>query len=322
MKLLIVGVDGYSDRVFYDLELPASFVKTRLMPKSLFGRSKPSVQRDKSGKLAPHTGPNWSSIYTGVTPKIHGVDYGGWLNDQMSHGDLKVRSIWYEIRDHYKLGMIGMPITYPAFKCEWMISGFPNSRITENSVYPKDLKLGKGFKVDYGDGITSWRDDLIKNWDRGEYEKFVGIEDEKVDLAIKLNAVNPVDVLAFGTTIVDKSCHLFSLFSPQSFKIYKKVDSIIKRLFEAFNPEQMIVLSDHGFMAIKPIHNDKGFYLWYEESQTSSELRSIEIIETTKMILSALKLDIGMIGHKQGEKKYKQEDKDFILHNMKELGYL
>ena len=322
MKLLIVGIDGYSDRAYYDPEVPAPFLRRTLMPKAMFGTSKPYIQMNKKGRLDPHTGPNWSSIYTGVGPKVHGVDYGGWLFGHKSHGDLKVRSVWYEIRDHFRLGLVGMPITYPAFKCQWMVSGFPNSRITQKSVYPKDMKLGKDFRVDYGDGETNWRLRAEKYWDDGEFEMFVKIEEDKYELVKKLHAIDPVDVLAFGTTIVDRSCHLFSLFSKQSFQVYSVVDDLVKRLFEHFQPEQLIIVSDHGFRAIEGRHNDRGFYLWYDREQEKPEFKSIMITETTKMILAALELDQGMIGKQSKEEKYEQEDVEFIEHNMKELGYL
>jgi len=323
IKLLIVGIDGYSDRAYYDPEVPAAFLRRVLRPKSLLGTSKPFIQKDKSGRLDPHTGPNWSSIYTGVNPKVHGVDYGGWLFEHKSHGDLKVRSIWYDIRDKFRLGMVGMPVTYPAFECQWMISGFPNSRITPKSVYPHDLKLGKKFKVDYGDGETSWRDRLMEKWDEGEFAKFMNIEEEKFELVKKLHAIDPIDVLAFGTTVVDKSCHLFTLFSKQSFEVYRRVDSLVQRLFEHFEPEQVIIVSDHGFRAMEGRHNDHGFYLWYDRKNDKPEMKSIRITETTKMILTALELDWGMIGKEnKQEEKYEQEDVEFIEHNMRELGYL
>ena len=322
MKLLIIGIDGLSDRTYYDLDLPMKFIRDKLLPKSMYGTSKSFIQKNRQGKFDPHTGPNWSSIYTGVPPEVHGIDYGGWLFDHKGHGNLKVKSVWREISKRYKLGLIGMPITYPAFPCSWMMSGFPNSRVSPNSVYPPDLKMDKGFKTDYGDGKKGWKDNLRDTWDKGGAAKLFGIEDEKFHMAAKLHAVEPVDVLAFGTTVVDKVCHLFTLFSNQGFLTYRRVDILVKRLFEHYNPEQLIIVSDHGFRAIEGRHSPNGFYLWYDKEQEKSEIRTVSIIETTKMILTALDMDLDMIGKGSKEEEYEQEDKDFITQNMKELGYL
>lgn len=324
MKLLIIGIDGMSDRVFWDREFKMSFLRNSLMPKSLYGISIATVQQNQKGRFDPHTGPNWSTIYTGVDCKIHGVDYGGWLQKHKSHGDLKVQSIWYMIREYYELGLIGMPVTYPAFECEWMISGFPNSEVTKNSVYPKHMAKGlKGFMVDYGDGKTSWRNKLHDGWGKGESDKFFEIEFEKIKLARKLNAVNPVDVLAFGSTVVDKACHIFTMFSEPAMETYKKVDKMIAKLVEYFDPENVFIVSDHGFQAIKGRHAVEGIYLWYNKDNPIEDriTQPLSILDMAGMILTILEIKL-KTGMSSETTRYEQEDKEGIVNRLKQLGYL
>lgn len=327
MKLLVIGIDGMSDRAYWDREIPMPFLRNSLMPKSLYGTSVATVQQEtKEDRLAPHTGPNWSSIYTGVDCSVHGIDYGGWLRNHKSHGDLRVQSIWYMIRDHYALALMGMPVTYPAFKCEWMISGFPNSLVTKNSVWPEHMASGlikKGFMVDYGDGETSWRNKLHDDWRSGESKKFFRIEFQKITMAQKLNSVSPVDVLAFGTTVIDKACHIFGLFSPQAIETYKKVDKMVARLVEHFDPENVIICSDHGFQAVKARHAIEGFYLWYNKDHVPKEdnTMTVSILDIAGLILSVLEIELET-GKASVPIRYEQEDVVGIINRLKQLGYL
>lgn len=322
MKLLIIGLDGMSDRAYWDRDIPMTFMRNELMPKSFYGTSIATTQKNKEGRTDPHTGPNWSTIYTGVDSPEHGVDYGGWLQKHKSHGDLKVKSIWYTIREYYALGLIGMPVTYPAFECEWMISGFPNSLATKNSVYPKHMAPGlKKFMVDYGDGKTSWRDKLHSGWKKGESEKFFQIEFQKMELARKLHAIDPVEVFAFGSTIIDKSCHIFKLFSPQSIETYKKADKLIKMLVHNFNPENVIICSDHGFQSVIGRHAIEGFYLWYNQEIQQARRMQISIMDVYNLILTSLGIE-PKTKEPVTPVEYEQEDKEGIINRLKQLGYL
>jgi predicted AlkP superfamily phosphohydrolase/phosphomutase len=326
MKLLVVGLDGCSDRVWWDHEVPAPFIKQELIPHALYGTSISHVQMNREGRTDPHTGPNWASIYTGVSPDKHGIDYGGWMCDHKSHGSLFVKSIWYMIREQYKLALIGMPVTYPAFDCEWMISGFPNSSITKNSVYPKHLYQGlanSNFVVDYGDGHTLWRDKLYYGWKKGEGDKFIQIEFDKFELAKKLYATDPVDVLAFGITSIDKACHIFTMFSKQVDFVYKKVDKLIRKMVEHWKPEKVVIVSDHGFQAVIGRHNERGFYLVYDpEEKTFPRQEEIQIDVITGLILDTLDVSHYEIGKTVVPEEFEQEEKEAIENRYRNLGYL
>jgi len=325
MKLLIIGLDGCTDRVYWDREVLMPFVREVLIPRSMHGTSISEVQRNREGRYDPHTGPNWSSIYTGVPVKVHGVDYGGWVFDHKSHGSLKAKSVWYMIREKYNLGLMAMPITYPAFRCNWMISGFPNSTVTKYSVYPRHLYTGlkeKNFVVDYADGVSIWRDKLQKKWKRGEDESFMQIEFDKFEMAKKLYATDPVDVLAFGNTSIDKVCHIFGLFSKQAKYVYAKIDKLVQKMIEYFDPDNTIIVADHGFEAFSYRHNKNGFYLWNIKGSKRGVEEEIKIYETTKLILNALEMEHDEIGIEVDPEVFTQEEKEAIEYRYRQLGYL
>lgn len=269
IKLLILGFDGMSYRSIMSLikELPSL---QDLTQSSQYGLLR-SIKNPDDG--LPHTGPCWSTIYTGVLPQNHGVTEGGWLLSQKGYSDIKTKTIWEIINEKFKLGLMTMPITYPAFPIEgWMISGFPSPPNFEKCVYPNKLieLVPKDFKIDYVEGSSSGIGIERYRYTFNPVEQDL-IEESKIYLSEKLAQKYPTEVIAIGLTFLDRYGHTYPQYlennnlHPYTRHAYRKVNHYLKLTLEKFNPENIVICSDHGFekfgIPSNCQHDDAGFYL-------------------------------------------------------------
>ena len=146
-KLMVLGFDGMDFETVQE-------IKYGMIPK-LKKRAEWGVLKSISSTVAPtvpHTGPCWSSIYSGLTPDEHGITSGGWLLKHKTWQDLdkkRISLIFDEIGRHYSIGMMTMPVTFPARPVQgWMVSGFPAPLSLDKRFY-FNAKLPKNFIVEY-----------------------------------------------------------------------------------------------------------------------------------------------------------------------------
>jgi len=299
VKLLMMGIDGVSG--FYLSEVLKNPEKLPTFTK-LKDEGKLGVHRSiLSDANVPHSGPCWSSIYTGVEPKIHGVTSGGWTQGEQYFTNIKTITIFDIIGEKYTEWIWNMPITWPPRPINgYMISGFPTGG-KRDFFYPKSL----------GKDIPKWyKADNIPNDKKG----YIGtieakqLEADKLHLFFKLFEKYPTDVVFMGTSIVDVCCHR------NDYSIYYYIDQWIREALEFFEPENLVMTSDHGFLGTQ--HNIDAFYY------TSNGEVSKSIIDIPKIILKMLKLEKegykGII-KKNRRKVIKEENKE-IKKKIKDAG--
>ncbi len=275
MELLIVGFDGMSERIVrkYLAEFPNL---CRLCESSEYG-CLISVFAGRSH--VPHTGPAWTSSYTGVMPEVHGITTGGWLGEGVNYSDIKTITIWDLIQRQYSLGIMTMPITYPAPKINgWVISGFP-ANMDDHCFYPQEIRkyLKKGFQIDY---VSEETDLFNGSFDK---EKQDNIESQKVEILKSIYQDYETDVTAIGFTLLDRYNHLFPQFACDSSiaKFLTKVDTLLSRILYGRNKQ-----------------NDKKetYYKYHVLFELMTELTIDRSLEIHKNILHAYKFADRLLG--------------------------
>jgi len=279
VKLLVIGADGFAFRMLQRFGSKMPFLKA-ICEQAQWGQL---ISIAPGGAYQPFTGPAWATLYTGVLPETHGITTGGWLLEHMNYADIKTITIWEIIQETYRLGLFTMPMTYPPFPLNgWIVSGFPAPAEMAKCVYPRDIlgALPQHFRIDYCDGREEyvWR----SNYDRSTQLEILRVQ---VNTAITLAGMHPVDVLAFGTTILDRYGHVYPLYQnrflariplrlalPQNNLLtgsilnmvskcvdshlktceellegYTALDQALQTLYEQLNPEMLFLFSDHGF---------------------------------------------------------------------------
>ena len=277
LKLLIVGFDAAH---YFTIKKHGFFKEWR--NKSNWGCLKSIHSNDG----LPHTGPMWSTIYTGVTPGKHGIVTGGWLLEHKNWGDLKVSTV-FEERQDLRWGLMTLPLTYPANGRSvngWVVSGFPVPN-KEVATGLRSVGVDESLVTDFCPDVLNNYEDLkgLSGKEKEEFilEKGLEVDRSKLDLAKKLPGV---DVLFFGFMQLDRMGHFGS---EKSFlESYRKSEILLKDTFDAFKPDEMLIVSDHGMSINFCRHNTDGFWLHWKDDGKLSEEQDVEksIVGVKKMI--------------------------------------
>lgn len=234
-------------------------------------------------QTVPHTGPAWISFYTGHTERKHGVTFGGWLQGDVSFENHYPNTLFDDLVDSgLTVGSAFMPITYPATIAtgngSWMISGFPSTGDLSRSVAPETV--GSMLPEDYDQlqartllGDSEEKAQPVDAWMEAERRK-------RDEILPEITDDYPVDALFYGTQICDVMGHRsqpippyvdaflqravpklnsalgVSLQTPRVGtlawntsvrKAYRTVDETLSILIDRYEPDHVLVVSDHGF---------------------------------------------------------------------------
>lgn len=261
---LILGIDGLEPEFVEYMD----FVES-LKEDSLYGWH----ECFKCGQDVPHTGPNWMTLYTAKPPEEHGVTFGGW-----THGETDIRD-FHTIFDEINCGVIDMPITWKAKEIDgWMFSGFPSAK---KSCYPEAKKeyFGWGLPgklvVDLNEGNIS------KEVFKSEY---MDNEETKYWHFRKLYQNHPVDNVFYGISMLDHFGHFLS--KEEVKEGYRWIDDKVKEIYEFLQPDNLIIISDHGFNFKTKQHDDYGFHLHYPHEK---EYERNDILDLAEYMHNLLK---------------------------------
>jgi len=268
-ELLVFGVDGLNPELVQTLvekgEMP-NFEKLQEQEQSVYGEFESYVCK---GYDVPHTGPCWTSIYTGLKPRQHGLLSGGW-ND----GDSKfhvTNTVWDKISQETekKLILYGMPMTYKAKQIQGeMVSGFVSTTLKSmwsNCVHPEKLEeeLGEDFIENTSSYVAKVKTEGAKPGTDTEnfYEEIRTAELNRLAKFKELYDEDSADIAAYGTTLVDKIGHVAEISedSEHAVKSYKVLDELLGALLETLQPEDVAIISDHGFSGYS--HDLEGYAL-------------------------------------------------------------
>ncbi|WP_231190052.1 alkaline phosphatase family protein [Haladaptatus sp. DYF46] len=348
MELLIIGSDGASPRLLnYYLQkgrMPSlqSFLET---PET---EMKPMASRF-AGNDVPHTGPAWTSIYTGLRAEQHGVTEEGWVEGRISLSPHFENTVFSRLMDDgLTVGSFTMPITYPAQvgnDSSWMLSGYPSSELTDRLLSPAEKQ--PALPDDYSNLQAKH---LLAEDGPKPPEKWVESERRKVNDVLPCLATGDEDVLFYGTQITDVMGHraryrpfllngalnlacektndlLGTVIQPprvgsivwtkEMRTAYETLDWVFGKLIEKYQPEDVLLVSDHGFQLIGADHAFLGV-----SAATSGIERPESILEVKRVILDRFGIDEHQesttIDRPQDE--LDEEDED-VMGQLEALGY-
>lgn len=226
---------------------------------------------------------NWISLYTGLTPEQHGIINNKYKNENRypNTNDYKDKEPFWNILNKHGLtvGMWkGLSTTPPQEIKGYMISGEINYEsdpdlqdpytsikpvvhekdknilniidecMIEQQPVPKSAEYF-GYSWQQLKNKKSTLNNILKNDYFKEATEYLK---ENLDYyeknIIKLQKSNPVDVCFFYTQLIDYIGHFQShdLEKKEIIKAIKMIDNFIGILIENINPENVIVISDHG----------------------------------------------------------------------------
>jgi len=310
-ELLIFGVDGLNHDIVQHLikqgEMP-NLQKLQEKQGSTHGEYESYVCE---GYETPHTGPMWTSIYTGLKPKEHGITSGGW-ND----GDSKfhvMNTVWDKLSDeNISITLYGMPMTYKAKEVNGeMVSGFISTTLKSmwsNCVYPEDLGLEE-LMEHTSSYVAKVKTEGAKPGTDTEnfWQTMQNSETQRMNI-FQEQLDNDRDVVAYGTTLVDKIGHVAGITeeSETALESYKLLDDLLGRLLETVEPEEVMVVSDHGFSEYS--HDLEGYYL----DTAGRELS--DVFDVTPCILDTFNL-----GYKEEEYGPTEETQDLTKNEIEDV---
>lgn len=298
VKLLVIGVGGLSNRLvekFKD-KLP-NLSKIKNYTKS---------EAYLSGEV-PHTGPNWSSIYTGKSPRQHGITSGGWLDARVFHSDIKGETIFQLVnKKGLSYGSWFMPITFRPFSGDkWCVAGFPAThRFIDQLINPKEMKeyLPHDFIKETPSYLITNRDNF-KEWTkslRNKFRAFKNLPSEYRDL----------DVIFYGMTYLNRVCHL-TKDKNKGLKVYKEIDKLIGALLNYLNPEYFVICSDHGF-ANDTVHDKWGYCGASDAITLPNEFKTSDVFNC---MVQAIDLSLG-------NRPNADETEKEVRKQLRKLGYI
>jgi len=280
MKLLIVGFDAAD---YFTIKKHGFFKKWR--DESDWGCLKSIHSEDG----VPHTGPMWSTMYTGKRPGQHGIVSGGWLFEHKTWKDLKCPTV-FEEHSEVSWGLMTIPLTYPADARKvngWVVSGYPTP---DPDMASKPWFFGinvpmNDFRVDVLNYPSEWGPLNGKEKEKYIWKKGIEIDRFKLEKAKNLPEV---DVLFIGFMQLDRIGHLGG---EKSFlDCYEKSEKLLEDTFDAFKPDEMLVVSDHGMSIAFHRHNLDGFWLhWKRSGEVKEQDSEYSILEVHDMIEEVLK---------------------------------
>lgn len=336
--LLIFGVDGMNPFVTRKLagegEMP-TIQELRNQDGTEDGKLKSHIE---DGYNAPHTGPCWTSIYTGVKPEEHGITEGGWREGDSNFDG--IRTVWDELSElGHDMELWTMPMTYPAKDINGrMVSGFVSTTlkslfhkcVSPDEFYdelPDDLRETTASymakcELAQGGQATQNTENGFTTLKQGE-ERRLEIFEDFVD--------DEKDVVAYGTTFADKIGHINGIglneldieddvvhdTEEYTKKTYRFVDEMLRRLIEATDPDDVLIVSDHGFSNLS--HDLHGYFLATDGMNVGT------IFNVTPHILTYFGHDYNKerFGEVEDfESSMTKEEREDVKERLRDLGYI
>ena len=219
------------------------------------------IQQGASGVLhstmPPWTPTAWSTLVTGKNPGKHGIfdmlrkKPGGYdflpTNASFRHG----RPFWkYLNAQGIRTGMVNVPFTYPPEPVEgFMVCGFGTPSTLSEVAYPLDVN--QWLKEQYRDFKPEVDAEILRS---APPASIFAIEEEQQDrfvhIATNLADRYQVDVLVINLMFPDHANHKMPLLE-QVYESYLKTDEDLSRLIGTFQPDNVMLISDHGSSRVK-----------------------------------------------------------------------
>ncbi|TET91457.1 MAG: hypothetical protein E3J35_02490 [Methanomassiliicoccales archaeon] len=279
-RLLIVGFDALDYRLFEEL------AQGELCVHSLLAKT-------------PVTGPSWTTIYTGMGRRRHGVTdlWGRRLSGlKISNGTALVHAkeallgrrdwrdfltrtystclvpyVWdYLNKAGVNVGLFNLPITYPPRKVKgFHVSGFPIPP-KGSYVYPRELQNLIPNNYSEMSDMIQWFSDPLKDDVHIWKKPLVNVEFPSVLERVKRDSlalansfcemVRMEDFLMIQFSFLDRIGHVYGINEETKHSLYRFVNQLISFLQRKLRPQNLLVISDHGLQGTT--HTDEGVFAY------------------------------------------------------------
>ena len=249
-KTLLVGLDAacweYLEPLLQNKEMPTL---QKLMDGGAYGKL--------HSTMPPWTPTAWASIVTGKNPGKHGIYDMLWRRPgsyDFSPTTARSRSgspFWKRLNDcGYRVGLVNVPFTYPPEPLDgFVVCGFGAPGSAAAIAYPEDaqswvLENYPDFKptVEAKFLHSAPPEDIL----REEIEH----QARQVEIALTLSANYEVDVLVINLMLTDHANHKMPDME-QVLEAYRQSDLHLAQLIESFQPDNVMLISDHGSSRLK-----------------------------------------------------------------------
>lgn len=282
MELMIIGIDAMDPRIIFDnIDIFPNMKK--LCEEGCYSSYDSYVYGYGSFD-------NWISLYTGLSPKQHGIinNINIVNNEEPEYKYYKEKKPFWKVLGDRDISVAVWrgPATSPAEIINgYMISGqvnynFNNSNVKYESIFPKchkdDMNISRllteeniGYPEapkkpsDYG---LKWKDlfednslfeDIIKG-DNYFEDGYLYLDKELKyyrENILNTQKKYPTDVMFYYTPTLDLIQH-FQSYDPNRrivIESMKLIDKFIGQLIEKISPDNVVILSDHGISSIKEV---------------------------------------------------------------------
>jgi predicted AlkP superfamily phosphohydrolase/phosphomutase len=271
-KTLLVGLDAacweYLEPLLREGRMPRL---QQLMDAGMWGTMDSTVP--------PWTPTAWASIVTGKNPGKHGV-FGmmwrlpGTYQFAPTNGKLRAGTPFWQRLNACELsvGLVNVPFTYPPESVNgFVVTGFGAPESAIDAIYPPELaawiekKWGKYEPVVDAKFLQTAKPEAILAREKAHQRL-------QVEIAIELADHYQVDVLVINLMLTDHANHKMPHME-QVLDAYCQADKDLADLINAFQPDNVMLLSDHGSSRLKGDFllnawlRDQGYYVQVENDR-------------------------------------------------------
>ncbi|MDY6788839.1 MAG: alkaline phosphatase family protein [Candidatus Nanohaloarchaea archaeon] len=347
MKLLVIGIDAFSSE-FFDQYLEDYDTWNWLFQQIENGEAYKETLHSIDEHGTPHTGVEWSSMYTGVMPEEHGITSHGWKKEHLDYSNIQKKTIFEKIDEEgLRQAIYSMPVTYPAPQIGngWSISGFPSPLGTSETYHvgphanhrtesvkkfaeiPRNIiQIKDELPRDDIRSLAPWGQNMTEEEIQEVIERACEIEQDKCGQFTAMARKESPDVAWFGTHGVDKAGHVEGLQpeGPYTREIYKEMGETCRYLIENLKPEHWIIVSDHGFQMHEKRHDRKGVFIssFAPDSLTVEPKRQkLKTQDVAFQISCQLGFDDDWIGEERPDSQVRGDEEE-IKQKLEEMGYI
>ena len=246
MKLIVIGLDGAG------FELIDPWIEKGALP-NIAKIRREGVWADMRSVFPPVTAPNWKCYSTGKNPGKIGIFW--WENVDWPSRRVyypvnriyKQKEIWDYMGDSgLKVGVVGMPTTYPPKKVNgFLISGGESEE--NNFTYPKELEgelKNQGWRNKPRTIIEIDTEEVVK-----ELHEIIDIQFKLTEVLADRYSLDFLQATCFDINILQH----FLWDTPETRVGWEIIDKHIGKLMEWGC--DLIIMSDHGSNKIKHVFN-------------------------------------------------------------------
>lgn len=239
------------------------------------------LQQGVSGTLhstmPPWTPTAWSTIVTGKNPGKHGI-FDMLRKKPQGYDFVPTNAsfrlgqpFWKYLNQHgVRTGMVNVPFTYPPAPVEgFMVCGFGTPATLSEIAYPAEVK--SWLKATFDDFKPEVDAEILRS---APPEQIFSIEKEQqnrfVQIATTLADRYDVEVLVINLMFPDHANHKMPRLE-QVQESYLQTDQDLARLLDHFQPDNIMLLSDHGSSRVK---GDFWLGAWLRDQGYAAEIEN------------------------------------------------